>query len=546
MNPERVRGVRGGDDVGLRVIAEAAVADVGRDAVVEEHDVLADERDVRAQAREPQLEDVDAVDQDAPVARLVETREQVRERRLAAARGAHERDRLARRDAERDLRERGPRGARVGKAHPLELDLAARPADLDRAAVGLRLLVDQPEHRLGRGEAALHRLVHVREPLDRRHQHEERGQVGHEPADRRLVARRLADHEVDDRRHRERRDEVRRRDGRRGGGRDLHLEPAHLVGGLREAAALVLLSAEHLHHAMTADRLLEHVVEIAHCRLLGAAHPAQAAGEVARDPGDRRADDDREQRQLPVEPQHPAEQAHDRERVLHDHVHRAGRGAGHLRDVVGELGDGGAGGRGVVVRGRQPHERAEHGSAQIDDQLLRDPLDHVPGDERRDPAHQEQADDGDRHPAHQRVVPFDERPVEQRLDERRQPGLGRRDDDHREDGGKEPAPVGLDVAEEAEIEPEARGRARIRRVRSRGFEAGGFEDMSGRIISAALKRPRRGARGRGRPCARPSRPNRGRAPRHAHPCPSRRPRARPRRSSPVRARRRRGRPRRSR
>ena len=110
--------------------------------------------------------------QDLPGVRRVEARQQVRERRLAAAGGADERDGLARRDAEA-RRPRAPAARRgVGEAHVPELDLAARASDLDRAAIDLGLLVDQLEHRLGRGEAALHRLVHVGEALQRRHQHE--------------------------------------------------------------------------------------------------------------------------------------------------------------------------------------------------------------------------------------------------------------------------------------------------------------------------------------------------------------------------------------
>jgi len=52
--------------------------------VVEEHDILAYQRDVRAQAREPERRDVDAVEEDLPGVGGVEARQQVGERDLPA------------------------------------------------------------------------------------------------------------------------------------------------------------------------------------------------------------------------------------------------------------------------------------------------------------------------------------------------------------------------------------------------------------------------------------------------------------------------------
>ena len=82
--------------------AHHAVGDIGRDAVVEQHDVLAHERDVRAQARERERLEIVAVEQDAPARRPVEARHQVGERGLAAAGGADQRDGFRRIDRERN------------------------------------------------------------------------------------------------------------------------------------------------------------------------------------------------------------------------------------------------------------------------------------------------------------------------------------------------------------------------------------------------------------------------------------------------------------
>ena len=72
--------------------------------------------------------DAHAVERDGPGARIVEAQEQMEDRALAGARGADDRDLLARRARENDTpsstRRVGPR--RIGEAHVVERDLAAR------------------------------------------------------------------------------------------------------------------------------------------------------------------------------------------------------------------------------------------------------------------------------------------------------------------------------------------------------------------------------------------------------------------------------------
>ncbi len=91
----RVRGLGRLHDVRFAGVAHHAVGDIGRDAVVEQHDVLAHERDVRAQARERERLEIVAIEQYAPAGRPVEARHQVGERGLAAAGGADQRDGFA-------------------------------------------------------------------------------------------------------------------------------------------------------------------------------------------------------------------------------------------------------------------------------------------------------------------------------------------------------------------------------------------------------------------------------------------------------------------
>ena len=109
-----------------------------------------------------------------PGGRLVEARDQVDERRLAAARRADQRDRLAGRDRERDVGQRLAFVAGVAQRHALEAQLAAaRPSD-HGAVVRLLFVVEEAEDALGGGEAALDRRVDAGQRLQPLEQREQR------------------------------------------------------------------------------------------------------------------------------------------------------------------------------------------------------------------------------------------------------------------------------------------------------------------------------------------------------------------------------------
>ena len=78
----------------------AAVGDVGRDGIAEEIGFLEDECDLRAQAGEGEVANVDAVDQDAAGAGVVEAGEKIDEGGLAGAGRSDDRDEAAARDIE--------------------------------------------------------------------------------------------------------------------------------------------------------------------------------------------------------------------------------------------------------------------------------------------------------------------------------------------------------------------------------------------------------------------------------------------------------------
>lgn len=82
---------------------EAAVADVVRDAAVEEERVLGDEADGVAQAVPPQVPNVLSVDQYPPGLGVLESHQQSGDRRLAGAGGAHQGGHLPGRDGQREV-----------------------------------------------------------------------------------------------------------------------------------------------------------------------------------------------------------------------------------------------------------------------------------------------------------------------------------------------------------------------------------------------------------------------------------------------------------
>ena len=122
------RGAGGREDRRLVLVAlVAAERDrvAGGQRVAQE--VLEEHRDVGPQRGAAGVGGVGVVQQHAAAVGHVETAEQLGERRLARAVGAHERDDLARLDRERDAAQRGDVAARIGEPHVLGRH-AARPA----------------------------------------------------------------------------------------------------------------------------------------------------------------------------------------------------------------------------------------------------------------------------------------------------------------------------------------------------------------------------------------------------------------------------------
>jgi hypothetical protein len=113
---------RGPYDVGAGG-ARSAVRDVVRDRFVEQHRVLRHDADRLADAAPGDVAQVLAVDPNLAAGRLVQAKQQLRERRLARAAAAHDGDRRAGRSAERHAVEHEPRRV-IAEIDVVELDLA--------------------------------------------------------------------------------------------------------------------------------------------------------------------------------------------------------------------------------------------------------------------------------------------------------------------------------------------------------------------------------------------------------------------------------------
>ena len=130
-----------------------------------------------------------AVEQHAAGGRLDEARQQVDERRLAGARRPDQRDR-SRRPAARGRRRRAPASGRSGSAAstPRSSTRAARAPGVEAAAALDRRVLDQRDAALERDQAARDRPGDFGQVLDRRDQHQHRGDEGDEAADRGAAA----------------------------------------------------------------------------------------------------------------------------------------------------------------------------------------------------------------------------------------------------------------------------------------------------------------------------------------------------------------------
>ncbi len=121
--------------------------------------MLRHEADLRAQRLEPQLAHVDPINRDAALLHVIKARDQIRQRRFAAAAHPDQRDDFALADLEIDIVQH-PFVA-VAEADVLERDAVRSGPQLDSVGIvgNLARLIHHLEDALGRGEPLLNTVV---------------------------------------------------------------------------------------------------------------------------------------------------------------------------------------------------------------------------------------------------------------------------------------------------------------------------------------------------------------------------------------------------
>ena len=300
------------------------VADVLQDRAVEQVRVLEHHPHLPPVVAGLQQPHVHAVDADRAARDVVEPRDQVRDRRLAAPRRAHQADQLTRRDIEAHTAQHLA-DAVIGERHVLERHPARQRLEPHRLRriLNLRLGVQHLEYAMRRRRGAAHRPCHLADHFDRRHEH--RG-VEQERDERSRRQRRAAAQQA---RHRE------RPHAERGRVHAEHQErpergpepvdavelPGHVLVALAEARDLPVLLVERLHDPDARNRVGEHVGD---ARPLAPRPQEQLLDRLAvpvDQPAKHRHRDRHDQAEPPVErEQHGAEarEHHQRQRHVHD------------------------------------------------------------------------------------------------------------------------------------------------------------------------------------------------------------------------------------
>ena len=193
-----VGGLRRGDDL-LFGPSDVAVGDVVADRIVEEDRLLGHDGDLPPERLDGDRADVLPVDEDRPLRDVVETGDQVDERRFSPAAHPHEGDHLAGPDLKADVPE--DRRLLIAEADCPDLDLPRYPGQEEGAVAVLdfRCEVDDPEDTLGAGDPLLDRVVHVRQALDRLVEHDQRREKREEGPRRGLTVDDLVSPVEDDR-----------------------------------------------------------------------------------------------------------------------------------------------------------------------------------------------------------------------------------------------------------------------------------------------------------------------------------------------------------
>ncbi len=331
-------GLGRGLDLGVGRV-EAPVADVLPDRVVEDEGVLRHDRDLVYERLDLGLPQIDAIDRDPSLLRIVEARHEVHERRLAAARRADDRRHLARPCREAHVLEDGLLGV-VAERHVLEADRVLDPPEHDGVLrlddLGLRVEdLEDAVHRRGR---VLERVVARREGLGRHVHHEDEREEGSEAAE--VEPPRVVDHErparEEDDRDRDVVYELHPALGGRAVPDDAERRHEVVARPVLEALHLVAFAAEGLDDTDAREHLLHGLEDVRDRGLAAARAPADALPPDAHGDEDREREDSEREREPEALPDRGGYEHAERDRLdqeVREDEHEHGL---ELRQVVRE------------------------------------------------------------------------------------------------------------------------------------------------------------------------------------------------------------------
>jgi hypothetical protein len=340
----------------------------------EEETLLRDDAELAAQALLRDRAEVVAVDGDVALARVVEAREELRDRGLPRARMPHERDRRPGRDVQLDAVQNLDAPA-VAEADVLEVDVPLDHGEIlgVRRVQDFRLFVEHLGDLVQRRDRGEKRVVELGKLL---HRIEEVGEVQHEGeqgADREVVVEiavaAVAEHDR----------------GRRGG-QEVDEREVEAVGYDRDVVGLAVMGVDVLEVALvrglTVERLHDsHAGDVLGkgCRDEPEPFANRPVGAGRHDAEDRRRDrHEREDRkrgecELPVQGEEDRGRTDEDQRVLEEARHAVGDELVERLDVVRQAADQHARPVALVEAEGEPLEMAEELVAQVGEDALAGP-----------------------------------------------------------------------------------------------------------------------------------------------------------------------------
>ncbi len=336
-----------------------AIGDIGRHAVVEQHDLLPHHGNLSAQIRKPIVADVDSVHQNPAGLRLIEARQQVHQGCLAAPRTAHQGDGLARFDGKINPLQHLTLGRIVSETQPFETHRALGSPQGLLAAIRLGIHLQQGEDAAGGGDTPLQGCIDCGELF---HGSE---QAHHGPNESRECTRRhrpgnaVIGGDVNNARHGDGCDEL---DHRVAGGlsqRPFHDQRTIVFVDLFEASGFIILGTEHLGQSLTFEHLFRSGGEFAHRVLDAGADAAESMADPANQYGDHGTDQYGKKRQLGVEVKHQPHETNDFETVADHDRDGLGRRIGHLIHIKRQTGQQLTGRIAIVERRGQTQKMIE-------------------------------------------------------------------------------------------------------------------------------------------------------------------------------------------